>query len=61
MKDTETQCFFEHLAKGSHEYTEEYYVDRAGTYSQGLSRLASLYAPEFCGHCADEVVKSQGE
>lgn len=61
VKDTETQCFFEHLAKGSHEYTEEYYVDRAGTYSQGLSRLASLYAPEFCGHCADEVVKSQGE
>ena len=61
VKDTETQCFFEHLAKGKHEYTEEYYVDRAGTYSQGLSRLASLYAPEFCGHCADEVVKSQGE
>lgn len=61
VKDTETQCFFEHLAKGSHEYTEEYYVDHAGSYSQGLSRLASLYAPEFCGHCADEVVKSQGE
>ena len=56
VKDTETQCFFEHLAKGNHEYTEEYYVDRAGSYGQGLSRIASLYAPEFCGHCADDVV-----
>lgn len=56
VKDTETQCFFEHLAKGNHEYTEEYYVDRAGTYRQGLSRIASLYAPEFCGHSADGVV-----
>ena len=55
--DTETQCYFEHMAKGNHEYTEEYYVDRPGTYRQGLSRIASLYAPEYCGHSADGVVK----
>ena len=54
--DTETQCYFEHMAKGNHEYTEEYYVDRTGTYRQGLSRIVSLYAPEYCGHSADGVV-----
>lgn len=50
--DTGTQCFIEQVHKGTHTFTEEYFVDRAGTFSTGTASVRCVYAPEFGGTAA---------
>lgn len=45
--DATTDFYIEHLPKGSHTLTEEFFVTRSGTYLSGLARLTCVYADEF--------------
>jgi len=47
VRDASNEYFFEHLRKGTHLFTEECRVDRAGTYTMGTAKVQSQYAPEF--------------
>lgn len=49
VRDTDLQYFFEKLPKGTHTFTDELLIDRAGTYTFAPARLQSLYSPEFQG------------
>lgn len=49
VHDASTDFFIEHLPKGTHRLSEEWYIDRTGTYATGLSRIVCAYAPEFAG------------
>lgn len=50
VRDSSNDYYFEHLAKGTHTFTEELIVDRAGTFANGIARVKSTYAPEFGGY-----------
>lgn len=56
VHDTSTDFFADHVAKGRYTLTEEYLVDHAGRYACGASRIQSVYAPEFGGQTAADVV-----
>ncbi len=47
VKDAETQFFIEHLTKGTHRIAEEFFTDKAGTFSTGLSNAECVNAPEY--------------
>lgn len=47
--DNATTYYFDRLAKGKHVIETDYYIDRKGTYSTGLTTVKSSYAPEFSG------------
>lgn len=47
VRDAATDLYFEQVRKGRHVLTEEYLVDRAGTYRCAPSRAECAYAPEF--------------
>lgn len=47
--DSSNAYYFEHLAKGAHEFAEEFIVDRAGTFATGIARVRCTIAPEFNG------------
>lgn len=54
VHDASTDYFVERLAKGTHTFTEELFVDRAGHYASGLCTVQCVYAPEFTA-TSDEV------
>ncbi len=47
VRDASTSFYIEHLAKGTHTFTEEFVVDRPGRYTYGVCRAACEYAPEY--------------
>jgi len=49
-RDAATHFFFDKLRKGT--YVLEYTVraNNAGSFSNGISTIESMYAPEFSGH-----------
>ena len=49
VHDDCTEHFVEQLQKGDHSLVEEWWVGRAGRYAAGISRVSSVYAPEFSG------------
>lgn len=49
VRDASTEHFFEQIRKGSHTFSEEYFVDRSGRFQCGVSEVRSVYAPEFGG------------
>lgn len=49
VRDSSNDYYFEHLAKGTHEFAEELIVDRAGTFATGIARVRCTIAPEFNG------------
>ena len=49
VHDDCTEHFVEQLQKGDHRLVEEWWVGRAGRYAAGISRVSSVYAPEFSG------------
>lgn len=49
VRDSRTQYFVEKMRKGSHTFTEEFFVDRAGLYESGTATVRCVYAPEFAG------------
>lgn len=56
VRDASTEYNFEQMRKGTHEFTEEFFASRPGTYHCGTSKIQSLYAPEFRGQTTDFVL-----
>ncbi|NDW18578.1 hypothetical protein D0T53_06570 [Dysgonomonas sp. 216] len=49
-KDASTNFYFDNLPKGTYTFEYELYVSRSGTYSNGITSIQCLYAPEFISH-----------
>jgi uncharacterized protein YfaS (alpha-2-macroglobulin family) len=49
-KDESTSFFFDRLPKGTHVFEYPVFVTTAGDYSNGISTLECMYAPEFAAH-----------
>lgn len=52
VRDAHTDYFFDHLPKGTYVLEETSFIDRAGTYTSGLTTIRCLYAPEYGGQTA---------
>lgn len=59
VRDTSTQYFFEKVRKGANTFSEEFFVDRAGTYNTGISRVRCEFAPEFTGTAASVKIQAK--
>lgn len=49
-KDASTNFYFDHLPKGTYVFEYPVYVNRSGEYSNGITTIQCLYAPEFISH-----------
>lgn len=49
-KDASTNFFIDYLSKGTYVLEYSVYVNRSGNYSNGISTIQCLYAPEFTSH-----------
>ena len=49
-KDASTSFFFDRLPKGTHVFEYPVFATTAGAYSNGISSLECMYAPEFAAH-----------
>lgn len=52
IKDASTNFYFDNLRKGTYVFEYPVYVNRVGEYSNGITTLQSMYAPEFVSHTA---------
>lgn len=59
VHDDRTQYFIEKMRKGTHLFTEELFVDRAGTYTTGTAKIACVFAPEFQGTAASQSLTTE--
>lgn len=55
-KDASTNFFFDFLAKGTYVFEYPVYVNREGEYSNGITSIQCMYAPEFTSHTGGERV-----
>ncbi len=60
-KDASTALYFSHLPKGTYVFEYPLYVVRDGEYSNGLTTIQCLYAPEFVSHTKGERVTVIGK
>jgi len=49
-KDASTNFFFNWLPKGTHIFEYELFVTNAGSFSNGITTIQCMYAPEFMSH-----------
>ncbi len=49
-KDMSTSFFFSYLPKGTYVFEYPLFVSHSGTFSNGITTIQSLYAPEFSAH-----------
>ena len=56
MKDASMNYYFYSLPKGTYVFEYSLYTNRAGNYSNGISTIQCLYAPEFISHTGGERV-----
>ena len=49
-KDASTNYYFDVLPRGTYVFEYEVFVSRAGNYSNGITTIQSMYAPEFTSH-----------
>src|SRR5690606_39760858 len=49
-KDAATNFFFDYLPKGVYVFEYDLRVSHAGTMSNGITTIQSMYAPEFSSH-----------
>ena len=49
-KDASTNFFFNYLRKGTYVFEYPLFVTHAGTFSNGITTIQSMYAPEFSAH-----------
>ncbi len=60
-KDESTNFFFDYLPKGTHVFEYPLFVTTAGTYSNGISALQCMYAPEFAAHTEGIRIRVAGK
>lgn len=56
IKDHKMQFFFDHIARGVHEFEFETRVKQLGEFSNGFAEFQSFYAPEFGGHSSAQKI-----
>ena len=56
-KDAATNFFFDKLPKGVYVFEYDVRVNNAGNFSNGISTIQSMYAPEFSSHSAGTRIK----
>ncbi len=49
-KDASTNFFFDYLPKGVYVFEYDLRVNNAGEFSNGITTIQSMYAPEFSSH-----------
>ncbi|MEO9020799.1 MAG: MG2 domain-containing protein [Ginsengibacter sp.] len=49
-KDVSTNFFFDHLNKGTYVFEYPMFVTHAGNFSNGITTIQCMYAPEFTAH-----------
>jgi len=49
-KDASTNFYFDHLPKGTYVLEYPVYVNRSGEYSNGITTIQCLYAPQYVSH-----------
>lgn len=59
VRDADTEFFIERLPKGTHTFTEDFRIDRAGAYRCAPARAQCLYAPEFVAISTAAAVKTK--
>jgi len=50
VKDASTNFYFDNLPKGTYAFEYPLYVNRTGEYSNGITTIQCMYAPEFISH-----------
>ena len=55
-KDVATHFFFDNVPKGTYVFEYEVRANNAGNFSNGITNIESMYAPEFSSHSAGERV-----
>jgi uncharacterized protein YfaS (alpha-2-macroglobulin family) len=50
VKDASSNFFFSYLPKGVHIFEYDLFATHAGTFSNGISTIQCMYAPEFSSH-----------
>lgn len=58
-RDASTNFYFDHIAKGTYVFEYDVYANRRGAYSNGITTIQALYAPEFGSHTAGISVDVQ--
>ena len=56
MKDASMNYYFYNLPKGTYVFEYALYANRPGNYSNGISTIQCLYAPEFVSHTGGERI-----
>ncbi|MGB0868017.1 MAG: MG2 domain-containing protein [Flavobacteriales bacterium] len=56
VKDQKMQFFFDHIARGKHEFEFITRVKQRGQFSNGFAEFQSYYAPEFGGHSDSRMI-----
>ncbi len=56
-KDAATHYYFDRLRKGTYVFESEMFVSQKGTFSNGISSIQCMYAPEFMSHSEGIRVK----
>jgi uncharacterized protein YfaS (alpha-2-macroglobulin family) len=57
-KDVSTNFFFENLSKGVYVFEYDLRVNNAGNFSNGITNIQSMYAPEFSSHSEGIRIKT---
>ncbi|MFI5156941.1 MAG: alpha-2-macroglobulin, partial [Chitinophagales bacterium] len=57
--DASTSFFFNFLPKGSHVFEYDLYVSAAGTFTNGITTIQCMYAPEFGAHSEGLMINVQ--
>ena len=56
VRNTETRFYFDFLPKGTYVITYELDIDRPGDYTQGLSTIQCLYAPQIIARTPAQTI-----
>ncbi|MDB5033017.1 MAG: hypothetical protein JWQ98_258 [Chlorobi bacterium] len=57
IRDASMNFFFGALPKGNHVFEYSLRASNAGVYSNGISTIQSMYAPEFASHSQGDIVR----
>jgi hypothetical protein len=57
-KDASTNFFFENLPKGVYVFEYDLRINNAGNFSNGITNIQSMYAPEFSSHSEGIRIKT---
>ena len=60
-KDASTNFFFSYLPKGTHVFEYTLFASQVGTFSNGITTVQCMYAPEFSAHSEGIKVSVEGQ